>query len=48
MKEITQKKKNYYLLYLVDLMLKNNKYVIRTAKKDIDSIFKIVWGQVFN
>lgn len=40
-------KKSYYALYLLDLMLKNNKYVIKVARKEVDSMMKMVWEKIW-
>ncbi len=39
-------KKSYYLLYIVDILLKNSKIFMGLAKKDLESMFKAVWQKV--
>ncbi len=35
------------MLYLFDLCLKNNKFFIKNAKKQIEMIFKSIWEKVY-
>lgn len=39
-------KKSYYLLYIVDILLKNNRYFMTLARKDLEGMFKAVWQKV--
>lgn len=38
--------RNYYALLLLDQMIKNNKHAFKSAKREIESIFKGVWDKV--
>ena len=40
-------KSNYYVLLFVDQMLKNSKLVFKVAKRELESIFRAVWEQVW-
>ena len=41
-----QYKHNYYALLFIDQMLKNSKFIVKNAKREVESIFKMVWESV--
>lgn len=40
-------KKSFYVLYIVDTLIKNNKYFMGLVKRDLDSMFKVVWQKCY-
>jgi hypothetical protein len=40
-------RRSYYMLYIIDALLKSNKYYMVLAKKDLECIFKLVWQRMY-
>lgn len=39
-------KKSYHLLYIVDILIKSNRYFMSLARRDLEPMFKAVWEKV--